>query len=215
MKGKFITLEGTEGVGKSTNLDAIVEWLERNNISFVQTREPGGTPLAEELRELLLAPRDEMVDAKAELLMVFAARAQHLAQVIRPALAEGKWVLSDRFTDATFAYQGGGRGLPLNTIESLELLVQESLQPDCTILLDLPPEEGLARARARGDLDRFESEALVFFQKVRNAYLSRAEAAPQRFHIVNAGQPIEAVAADVVAVLDKLLSNDSQGVAGG
>ena len=213
MQGKFITLEGTEGVGKSTNLDAIVGWLTRNNIPFVQTREPGGTPLAEELRELLLIQREEPVDAKAELLMVFAARAQHLAQVIKPALAEGKWVLSDRFTDATFAYQGGGRGLPLTMIESLEQLVQESLQPDCTILLDLPPEEGLARARARGDLDRFESEALVFFQKVREAYLSRASAAPQRFHIVNAGQSVEAVAADVVAVLDRLLHKDASGVA--
>ena len=211
MQGKFITLEGTEGVGKSTNLDAIVGWLTRNNIPYVQTREPGGTPLAEELRELLLAQREEPVDAKAELLMVFAARAPHLAQVINPALAEGKWVLSDRFTDATFAYQGGGRGLPLTMIESLEQLVQESLQPDCTILLDLPPEEGLARASARGDLDRFESEALVFFQKVREAYLSRASAAPQRFHIVNAGQPVEAVAADVVAVLDTLLRNDACG----
>lgn len=215
MKGKFITLEGTEGVGKSTNLAAIVDWLQRNNIPYVQTREPGGTPLAEELRELLLAPREESVDNKAELLMIFAARAQHLAQVVRPALEEGKWVLSDRFTDATFAYQGGGRGLPLAMIESLEALVQEDLQPDCTILLDLPPEEGLARARARGELDRFENEALAFFEKVRQAYLARAAGAPQRFHIVNAGQTVESVAADVVAVLDSLKDRGPSGVSDG
>ncbi|WP_372809534.1 dTMP kinase [Litorivivens sp.] len=204
MKGKFITLEGTEGVGKSTNLAAIVKWLEDHAIPYVKTREPGGTPLAEQLRELLLAPRDESVDAKAELLMVFAARAQHLAQVIKPALARGEWVLSDRFTDATYAYQGGGRGLSLDVISELESLVHDGLQPDCTILLDLPPREGLARAQARGELDRFENEALAFFEKVRAAYLARAAADPARFHIIDASQTVEAVAEDVVAVLNRL-----------
>ncbi len=201
-RGKFITLEGTEGVGKSTNLAAMLACLEAHNIPYIQTREPGGTPLAEELRELLLSPRDEVVDAKAELLMVFAARAQHIESVIKPALARGEWVVSDRFTDATYAYQGGGRGLPVKLIESLESLVQEGLQPDCTILLDLDPAIGLERALNRGDLDRFESEQLAFFENVRSAYLARARADSLRFHIVDAAQPVEQVSAAVVAALE-------------
>ena len=205
-RGKFITLEGTEGVGKSTNLAAIVGWLKARQIPFIQTREPGGTPLAEALRELLLAPRDEPVDPKAELLMVFAARAQHLETVILPALERGDWVLSDRFTDATYAYQGGGRGLSLTLIESLENLVQQGLQPDCTILLDLSPEIGMQRAEQRGDLDRFETEKMDFFEKVRAAYLARAAASPGRFHTVDAANPVEQVSADVVAVLDSLVA---------
>lgn len=205
-RGKFITLEGTEGVGKSTNLAAMVDWLNTHNIAFVQTREPGGTPLAEELRELLLSPREESVNAKAELLMVFAARAQHIETVIKPALERGDWVLSDRFTDATYAYQGGGRGLPISLIESLETLVQEGLQPDCTILLDLAPEIGMQRAQQRGDLDRFETEKMDFFEKVRAAYLARAAADEGRFYIVNAANSVEQVSADVVAVLDALLA---------
>lgn len=205
-RGKFITLEGTEGVGKSTNLAAMVDWLNTHNIAFVQTREPGGTPLAEELRELLLSPREESVNAKAELLMVFAARAQHIETLIKPALERGDWVLSDRFTDATYAYQGGGRGLPISLIESLETLVQEGLQPDCTILLDLAPEIGMQRAQQRGDLDRFETEKMDFFEKVRAAYLARAAADEGRFYIVNAANSVEQVSADVVAVLDALLA---------
>lgn len=205
-RGKFITLEGTEGVGKSTNLAAMVDWLNTHNIAFVQTREPGGTPLAEELRELLLSPREESVNAKAELLMVFAARAQHIETLIKPALERGDWVLSDRFTDATYAYQGGGRGLPISLIESLETLVQEGLQPDCTILLDLAPEIGMQRALQRGDLDRFETEKMDFFEKVRAAYLARAAADEGRFYIVNAANSVEQVSADVVAVLDALLA---------
>lgn len=203
-RGKFITLEGTEGVGKSTNLAAMVAWLEREGIPFIQTREPGGTPLAEELRELLLSVRTEPIAPKAELLMIFAARAQHLESVIRPALARGQWVLSDRFTDATFAYQGGGRGLPMALIESLENLVQEGLQPDCTILLDLAPQVGMERARERGELDRFESEAVPFFEKVRAVYLARAAADSTRFRVVDAAQPMARVSADVVAVLESL-----------
>ena len=204
-RGKFITLEGTEGVGKSTNLAAMVDWLNRQGIAFIQTREPGGTPLAEELRELLLVPREETVHPKAELLMVFAARAQHLEAVIKPALERGEWVLSDRFTDATYAYQGGGRGLPLALIESLEALVHKDLQPDCTILLDLAPEVGMQRAQQRGELDRFETEKMDFFEKVRATYLARAAAAPRRFHIVDAANSVEQVSADVVSVLDTLL----------
>lgn len=204
LRGKFITLEGTEGVGKSTNLAAMVAWLEREGIPFIQTREPGGTPLAEELRELLLTARDELIDPKAELLMIFAARAQHIECVIRPALERGHWVLSDRFTDATFAYQGGGRGLPMAFIESLENLVQQGLQPDCTILLDLAPQVGMERARERGELDRFESEAVPFFEKVRAVYLARAAADPTRFRVIDAAQPMARVSADVVAVLESL-----------
>lgn len=204
LRGKFITLEGTEGVGKSTNLAAMVAWLEREGIPFIQTREPGGTPLAEELRELLLTARDELIDPKAELLMIFAARAQHIECVIRPALERGQWVLSDRFTDATFAYQGGGRGLPMAFIESLENLVQQGLQPDCTILLDLAPQVGMERARERGELDRFESEAVPFFEKVRAVYLARAAADPTRFRVIDAAQPMARVSADVVAVLESL-----------
>lgn len=204
LRGKFITLEGTEGVGKSTNLAAMVAWLEREGIPFIQTREPGGTPLAEEIRELLLTVRDELIDPKAELLMIFAARAQHIECVIRPALERGHWVLSDRFTDATFAYQGGGRGLPMAFIESLENLVQQGLQPDCTILLDLAPQVGMERARERGELDRFESEAVPFFEKVRAVYLARAAADPTRFRVIDAAQPMARVSADVVAVLESL-----------
>ena len=161
--GRFITLEGTEGVGKSTNLQFIQSVLEQHQIDYQLTREPGGTPLAEEVRELLLANRDEIVADDAELLLVFAARAQHLEQVVRPALNNGRWVLCDRFTDATFAYQGGGRGLDTDFISRLESMVQRGLQPDLTILLDLPVEIGLARASQRAELDRFENEKLGLF----------------------------------------------------
>ncbi|MFZ5604666.1 MAG: dTMP kinase, partial [Pseudomonadota bacterium] len=170
-RGKFLTVEGTEGVGKTTNIAFIKSWLERNGIEYVATREPGGTPLAEEVRALLLAPRAEKVHENAELLLVFAARAQHLAQVIEPALAQGKWVLCDRFTDATYAYQGGGRQMEKSTIATLESLVQKSLRPDAVILLDIPVQLGLERARGRGELDRFEQEDIAFFERVRAAYL--------------------------------------------
>ena len=211
MSGKFITLEGTEGVGKSTNLAVIAQWLEMHSIPYIQTREPGGTPLAEQLRELLVSPREEKVEPKAERLMVFAARAQHLAEVVKPALARGEWVLCDRFTDATFAYQGAGRRLPKSLIEQLEQLVQEGLQPDCTVLLDLCPSVGLARAQERGELDRFEAEAESFFERVREAYLQRAAADPKRFHIINADQSIEAVAADITKALDNMLPGAAHG----
>lgn len=162
VRGKFLTLEGTEGVGKTTNRTFIEDYLRERNIPLLVTREPGGTPLAEELREMLLKNRDETVDPTAELLMVFAARAQHLNQVILPALEQGTWVLCDRFTDATFAYQGFGRGLPTDVIASLETLVQKEVRPDLTLILDIDVETGLKRARQRGDLDRFESEELTF-----------------------------------------------------
>lgn len=203
--GKFITLEGTEGVGKTTNRDFIQSYLEARGISLCVTREPGGTPLAEQLRELLLAKRDEKVDEQAELLLIFAARAQHLNQVILPALARGEWVLCDRFTDATYAYQGAGRGLSVSTIECLETLVQGSLRPDLTIVLDIDVETGLHRAGQRAELDRFESEAVDFFHRVRSGYQQRVAANPQRYALVNAGQPLLAVQQDIQGVLDRLL----------
>lgn len=205
-RGKFLTIEGTEGVGKSTNLAFVRTWLEARGIDVVVTREPGGTPLAEEIRGLLLSKRDESFDETAELLMVFAARAQHLARVITPALARGAWVLSDRFTDATYAYQGGGRGLNKKTIEQLEELVQGELRPDLTLILDIDVEVGLNRARQRGELDRFESEAIVFFERVRAAYRQRAESSPGRYALVDAGKTLEEVQIEIDQVLTRLLS---------
>jgi len=202
--GKFITLEGTEGVGKTTNLEYIKAALLERGIPLLVTREPGGTPLAEELRELLLAPREEQVDPKAELLMVFAARAQHLHQKILPALEAGSWVLSDRFTDATYAYQGYGRGLPLDVITDLEKIVQGSVRPDLTIILDIDVETGLARASARGALDRFEQEEMAFFERVRQGYQARAAADPSRYRVVNAGQDLNGVQADIGKIIDAL-----------
>lgn len=203
--GKFITIEGTEGVGKSTNLAYVHEWLIQRGLEVVVTREPGGTPLAEEIRALLLAKRDEPVDETAELLLVFAARAQHLQQVIKPALARGAWVLCDRFTDATYAYQGGGRGLDVATIAQLEQLVQGDLRPDLTLVLDIDVELGLQRARQRAELDRFESEAVAFFERVREAYRALAHAAPARYAVVDASQPLAAVQQDIDRVLSRLL----------
>lgn len=204
--GKFITVEGTEGVGKSTNLAYVQHWLAARNIEVVVSREPGGTPLAEEIRALLLAKRTESVDETAELLLVFAARAQHLTQVIKPALARGAWVLCDRFTDATYAYQGGGRGLNLSTIQLLEQLVQDDLRPDLTLVLDIDVEQGLARAQARGELDRFESEALIFFERVRAAYRQRVAAAPERYVLVDAGQELSAVQENIAQALTGFLA---------
>lgn len=204
--GKFITLEGTEGVGKTTNRQFIQDYFKAKSLPLCVTREPGGTPLAEEVRELLLAKRDENVDEQAELLLVFAARAQHLNQVILPALKRGEWVLCDRFTDATYAYQGAGRGLSLTTIEALEELVQGELRPDLTIVLDIDVETGLARAGERAALDRFESEAVEFFHRVRAGYQQRVASSPERYAVVDAGQPLEKVQQDIQLVLDGLLS---------
>jgi len=204
-RGKFLTLEGTEGVGKSTNLAFVRDWLMARDIEVIVTREPGGTPLAEQVRELLLAKREESVDETAELLLVFAARAQHLAQVIKPALARGVWVLSDRFTDATFAYQGGGRGLCKSVIQQLEELVQGDLRPDLTLILDIDVKLGLSRASQRGELDRFESEAVDFFERVRTAYRERAHANPSHYAIVDAGQTLEKVQADIDNLLTQLV----------
>ncbi|AVO51472.1 dTMP kinase [Ectopseudomonas mendocina] len=205
MTGLFITLEGPEGAGKSTNREYLAERLREQGVEVLLTREPGGTPLAERIRELLLAPSDEPMAVDTELLLVFAARAQHLQQVIRPALAKGSVVLCDRFTDATYAYQGGGRGLSTERIAQLEQFVQGELRPDLTLIFDLPVEVGLARAAARGRLDRFEQEGRGFFEAVRQAYLRRAEQAPQRYRVLDAGQTLTQVQADIDALLPSLL----------
>lgn len=205
MTGLFITLEGPEGAGKSTNREYLAERLRERGIEVQLTREPGGTPLAERIRELLLDPSDEQMAVDTELLLVFAARAQHIAQVIRPALARGAVVLCDRFTDATYAYQGGGRGLPVERIAQLESFVQGDLRPDLTLVFDLPVEIGLSRAAARGRLDRFEQEGRAFFEAVRATYLDRARAEPARYHVLDAAQSLAAVQRDLDGLLPTLL----------
>jgi dTMP kinase len=201
----FITLEGPEGAGKSTNREYLAERLRAEGIEVLLTREPGGTPLAEKIREVLLATGDEVMDPDTELLLVFAARAQHLAQVIRPALARGAVVICDRFTDSTYAYQGAGRGLSLERIATLETFVQGDLRPHLTLVFDLPVDVGLARASARGRLDRFELEGRAFFEAVRAAYLQRAAAAPSRYCLLDAAQPLKQVQQAIDALLPKLL----------
>lgn len=203
-RGKFITIEGTEGVGKSTNLAFVRDWLEAQGKKVLVTREPGGTPLAEEIRELLLQNRDEPVAHSAELLLIFAARAQHLEQVIKPALEQGTWVLCDRFTDSTYAYQGGGRGFDKASIGVLEGLVQGDLRPDLTLILDIEIEKGLARARGRSAPDRFEGENVRFFQQVRAAYSDLAARAPDRYAVVDAGQELPEVQKDIQTALGRL-----------
>jgi len=204
--GVFITVEGIEGVGKTTNMAFIQDYLQSHQVKLTVTREPGGTPLAERIRGLLLTNHDESLNDDAELLLVFAARAQHLSRLIKPALAKGGWVLSDRFTDATYAYQGGGRGLSMQMIADLENTVQGPLRPNLTLLLDVPVEVGLARAGQRGELDRFEREKQTFFEKVRDTYLQRAAAEPNRFCIIDASQPLEGVQADIKAALKPFLA---------
>ena len=205
ISGKFITLEGGEGVGKTTNLAFIKNYLEQHNIAVVVTREPGGTVLAEKIRHLLLNNDSEAVSENAELLLIFAARAQHIKHVIEPALAQGAWVLCDRFTDATFAYQGGGRNMRISTIEWLENLVQGTLRPDLTLLLDAPVEIGLERARKRGAFDRFEAEEISFFEQVRRAYLLQLESHPERIKLIKANQPLVDVQKALIDAIHPLL----------
>lgn len=205
-KGLFITLEGGEGAGKSTQLAYVQQCLEKAGKRVLVTREPGGTELGEQIRGLLLDHRQTAMDSDTELLLMFAARAQHLAERIRPALAAGGWVLCDRFTDATYAYQGGGRGIDNQRIAVLEDWVQGELRPDLTLLLDLPVELGLSRAGQRGDLDRFEREQQAFFQRVRQAYRDRAAAEPQRYRVIDAAQDIAQVQAQIDAALAPWLS---------
>ncbi len=203
--GRFITLEGIEGAGKSTVARFALGWLQARGIGAVLTREPGGTPLAERVRELVLRPDGEAIPPAAETLLMFAARSIHLANLIRPALARGEWVICDRFTDATRAYQGGGRGLDPASIESLATLVHADLAPDLTLLLDLPVPLGLARAQARrAATDRFEQERGPFFERVRAAYLAVARADAGRFCIVDAALELPQVQAAVAAALEIL-----------
>jgi len=197
MLGRFISLEGGEGVGKTTNIAYIQSLLEESDISVLLTREPGGTPLAEEMRQLLLDKNQEEITEQAELLMMFAARAQHIKHVIKPALEQGIWVLCDRFTDATYAYQGGGRAMDVTAINWLENFVQGELRPDLTLLLDTPVQIGMNRAAQRGKLDRFELEKITFFEKVREAYLAMAEQQPARIKVVDATQNLEYVQASI------------------
>jgi dTMP kinase len=204
-RGKFITFEGGEGVGKTTNVAFVESYLQARNISLVVTREPGGTKLAEKLRTLLLDKKSEAIAEEAELLLMFAARAQHIKHVIEPALARGDWVVCDRFTDATYAYQGGGRNMKISTIEGLENLVQGSLRPDLTLLLDAPVKIGIERARKRGAFDRFESETVQFFEDVRRAYLLQAELNPQRIKLIKANQSLTDVQQTIINVLSPLL----------
>jgi dTMP kinase len=199
--GRFVTLEGIEGVGKSTQVARLSAALDELGIAHVVTREPGGTPLAESIRDVVLSAREESLPPTAELLLMFAARAVHLANHILPSLRAGRWVICDRFTDATYAYQGAGRGLGVETIAELESMVQGALRPDFTVLLDAPVENALARARRRNagaPEDRFERERSEFFERVRNLYLARAAAEPERFAIVDATQSVDEVGAQIL-----------------
>jgi dTMP kinase len=203
--GRFVTFEGIEGVGKSTQVVRLSQRLAERGIAHVVTREPGGTPLAEAIRGLVLKPRDEPLPPMAELLLMFAARAVHLSNHIEPHLRAGRWVLCDRFTDATYAYQGAGRGLPRDSIRELENMVQGARRPDLTFLLDLPVEVGLMRSRMRdagGLTDRFDAERQEFFDRVRAGYLRLAEADPQRVAVIDAAASMDAVTASVMAVLE-------------
>ncbi len=205
--GKFISIEGTEGAGKSTSLKYIKTFLQQKGVDFIITREPGGTPIAEKIRELLLDKANKALCDDAELLLVFAARAQHLNELIIPALESGQWVISDRFTDASYAYQGAGRGLAWEKIAQLEQWVQGSLRPDATLLLDIPVELGMQRVRSRGQTDRFEEEQMSFFKRIREAYLKLAEENPRRYYIIDTRPAIEEVYQQLARVLNKLLQN--------
>lgn len=205
MSGLFITFEGPEGAGKSTNIKVFAEALERAGHAPLTTREPGGTPVAERIREVLLACHEEPMHADAELLLMFAARAQHLNGLIRPALAEGRIVISDRFTDATYAYQGGGRGIDPQRIAALESWVQGEMRPDLVLLFDVPVDVGMARARARSALDRFEQEHRAFFESVRDTYLQRAAADPSRYRVIDASGDLGQVRHALQSVIDEVL----------
>lgn len=202
-RAQFITLDGIDGSGKTTQLNVIRDWFAARQMPVVFTREPGGTPLGEKLRELLLDPQTH-VSLRTETLLMFAARRQHLEDVVLPALAQGVHVVSDRFTDATFAYQGGGRGLPTAEVEVLENWVQGSLRPDLTILLDVPLEVSVARIEGSRDKDRFEREDSDFFARVRAAYLQRAAQSPQRYEVINSHRDKAEVKQDIEAVLNRL-----------
>nr|WP_315393313.1 dTMP kinase [uncultured Duganella sp.] len=201
--GKFITFEGIDGAGKSTHIAFVGEYIKSRGVALVSSREPGGTPLGEKLRELVL---HEKMHLETEALLMFASRREHIAQVIAPALAEGAWVISDRFTDASFAYQGGGRGMDLAKLEALEQWVHPHLQPDLTLLFDVPLEVARARLDATRSLDRFEQEKADFFAATRNEYLRRAAEFPQRFRVIDSTQTIAAIQRGIAGILDGLFS---------
>lgn len=203
MKAAFISIEGLEGAGKTTQRSVLESWITERYGAPVVTREPGGTPLAERIRELMLAHNDESLDAWSELLLVFAGRRQHLTQVIQPALERQQWVISDRFTDATFAYQGGGRGLDWAKLQAMENWVLDGFKPDLTLWLDCPIEVGLARARQRGELDRIEAEDLAFFERARAAYQRRYQEDPQRIVRLDAAVDAQTLSQEVRSVLQE------------
>lgn len=206
-RGCFISFEGIEGVGKTTALNCVREQLDEASIPYVVTREPGGTPIAEAIRHILLNHYMEIMCPDTELLLMFAGRAQNIAQVVLPALRRGKWVLSDRFTDASFAYQGGGRGIPTKHVEELAKWVQGDLKPDITLLLDAPVSIGLSRVDSRGAKDRIEAEGLEFFKRVRESYLTMARRESQRFRVIHAGQEVSLVKEQILRVIKPLLTS--------
>lgn len=205
--GRLITFEGGEGLGKTTHIAAALAYLQQQNIPVIKTREPGGTAVAEKIRAVLLDKQQETLSLQTELLLMFAARSQHLEHVIKPALAKGQWVLCDRFTDATYAYQGGGRNMNIETIAWLETFVQGRLRPDLTLLFDAPVEVGMARIAQRGDpVDRFEIENLSFFENVRQMYLNRAQQYSARTRLIDANQPLLTVQQQVIDVIAQFVS---------
>lgn len=208
-RGKLITLEGGEGAGKSTLLQRLRAHLSEAGVEVLQTREPGGTALGEAVRALVLDAKQHGMCAESEALLMFAARAQHVREVLEPALAAGRWVLCDRYTDASYAYQGGGRGVDVHAIAQLEAIATEGLKPDLTLLLDLAVAHGRARARGRSEADRIEREEDAFFERVRATYLARAAAEPRRFRMLDASQSADEVLAAAVAALDSLRSSAS------
>ena len=203
-RGKFITIDGVEGAGKSTQIDFIRDYLSNKGINVILTREPGGTELGEKIRELLLSPETKSMHSETELLLMFAARNEHIHRKIMPALAQGDWVLSDRFTDASYAYQGGGRGLDINRIAQLEQWVLQDFTPDMTLLLDVPVELGMSRIESRGKKDRIELEAMDFFNRVRESYIDRSKQFPDRIKLIDSSQTVEYTTQQIKAILDSL-----------
>jgi dTMP kinase len=203
-RGKFITIDGVEGAGKSTQIDFIRDYLSSKGINVILTREPGGTELGEKIRELLLSPETKSMHSETELLLMFAARNEHIHRKIMPALAQGDWVLSDRFTDASYAYQGGGRGLDINRIAQLEQWVLQDFTPDMTLLLDVPVELGMSRIESRGKKDRIELEAMDFFNRVRESYIDRSKQFPDRIKLIDSSQTVKFTTQQIKVVLDSL-----------